>query len=235
MHSTERTSCFPCFQVLGFITCGLLGSSLASLTTVAINRYLFICKHSVYKQVFTHRTVGLMLFGCWLYGFLTFLPALLAWGTIGYVPETAMCGYVYASNFGSIMFVFIVAVLVPMTITYVSYGMIAHTLWRSKQKVAAHTGKQNATKQKGYLQIRTMFIVSALFTLFWVPFSVVNIIGYYKPLPGRFAHASAWLGDFNSCVNCIVLGLVNKKYRAAYRKVFCCICKEQYNSEQSQE
>ena len=141
-----------------------------------------------------------------------------------------MCGW-SASTFGSTMFVFIIAVLVPMGITYASYGMIAYTLWRSKQKVAAHTGTHKAAKPKGHLQIRTMFIVSALFTLFWVPFGVVSVVNTFQPVPVRFIQATAWLGDFNSCVNSVTLGLVNKKYRAAYRKVLCCIRKNRQRHE----
>lgn len=130
------------------------------------------------------------------------------------------------------MFVFVVAVTFPIGLTYSSYGLIARELRLSRRRVEAHgrvhqprgTGGKKPAQGGGRKlgQIRTMFIISALFTLFWFPYGVLCLMSYARYVPARYVQAAAWLGDCNSCANSVVLGLVNRKYRAAYRRILCC-------------
>ena len=215
---------------MAFVFSSLLACSLASLTVVAVNRYLFICQHAFYNRVFNRRSMVVMLIGCWLFGFLAFSPTLLGWGKTGYVPQTAMCGYLHEEDFGHLVFAFTVAVIVPIFVTYISYGLIAFNLWKSTQRIASHVGNgQNQTassRKRKHTQVRTMFVISALFTLFWFPYGVICIVNYVQHVPVGYIQATTWLGDCNSCANSVVLGLVNKKYRTAYRKIICCLWRQ---------
>jgi hypothetical protein len=92
--SNTNFALIPRFQYMGFVFSSLLTCSIASLTVVAIDRYLFICRHALHGRLVGRRwSVGAMLASCWGVGFLTFLPTLCGWGGVGYVPQTAMCGY----------------------------------------------------------------------------------------------------------------------------------------------
>ena len=76
-------------------------------------------------------------------------------------------------------------------------------------------------------QVRTMFIVSSLFSLFWFPYSVVCILEHVIFVPPGWVRYVGWLGMANSCANSIVLSIANKNYQTAFKRVlFCSSCRK---------
>jgi hypothetical protein len=201
------------------------------------HRYVFVLHQAHYSRLYTKRSVGAMLAACWLYGMVIALPTLLGWGGLGYRPAAALCCYDHTTSLSHLIYTSILAVAIPATATFSAYGKIAFTLYRSKQRVAAHggggsgggvtggtsSGGAAGNKQsRKNIQLRTMFIVSSLFSLFWLPYCVVCILEHVVVIPPVYIRAVGWLGMANSCANSIVLGAVNKNDRAAFKRILCC-------------
>ena len=215
---------FLLFQIIGFCATYFCTGSIASLTAVAINRYLFICHQNTYKTLFNRRSsIGIAILACWVLGFAVASPTVLGWGGVGYSPVAALCGYDPLRSLTHLIYITLMGIVIPMSLTFACYGKIAYTLWESKRRLATHAqGNGSNNNIKKHTQVRTMFIVSALFTLFWCPYGVQCILlhfVYVQPVLFRYA---GWLGLLNSCVNSITLGIINKKYRDAFKTIICC-------------
>ena len=209
-------------QAFGLLTTLLCTGSLVSLTVLAVNRYIFICHRSIYSRAFNKVSVFIMVLGIWLYALLITLPTVLGWGAVGYRAPAALCCYNHTASLSHLIFVTAAAISVPMTVTYSCYGRIAYTIYKSQKKVAAHNSSQKSTSSRKKYQIFTMFIVSALFTLSWFPYCLTAILEHVMQFSPIVIRIAGWMGMFNSCINSLILGIVNKNYRKAYFKVMCC-------------
>ena len=128
------------------------------------------------------------------------------------------------------------AISIPMIVTFTAYGKIAYTLYRSKQRVAAHgngegrkakaAGGRGTVAKKLSLQVRTMFIVSSLFTLLWCPYAIVCLMEHALVIPPVYLRAVGWLGMGNSCANSVALAISNTSYRKAFKRILCCRLRE---------
>ena len=67
----------PVCTMFGMSLISLACSSLSNLSIVAANRYIFICHHAKYRQVFNKVTVSCLAVATWFYGVLLTLPTLL--------------------------------------------------------------------------------------------------------------------------------------------------------------
>ena len=146
------------------------------------------------------------------------------WGRFGYIPAAAMCGYDYKSSIGNFLFLSGIVLGIPMFVTFFCYGKIGYTLYKSKKNMAAHSqAADQSARKKRLMTIYTMFAISTIFTVMWLPFAVTAALDFLTPIPPIMIRVSAWMGLINSCGNCVVLAIANKNYRAAFRKIFCCV------------
>ena len=76
------------------------------------------------------------------------------------------------------------------------------------------------------MQLTTLFSISAVFLVCWVPFFTCNILnaicikfdlGWY---PGDTAFmVTTWLGYINSCINPLIYTIFNPEFRKAFKKL----------------
>ena len=116
-------------------------------TTISLHRYISILHQAQYARLYTHRTMAIMLGVCWLYGALLAGPTLLGWGAVGYREAAALCCYDHTVSLSHLVVSSTVAVYIPLSITFGVYGKIAWTVYKSKQRVAAHGSKRRSYSQ----------------------------------------------------------------------------------------
>ena len=212
---------------IGFISTSTCIGSLVSLTFVAVNKYVYICHNHLYKRIFTKVTVGVIIVCTWVYGMLIAVPIVLPteFGDVWFSRAVATCVLNMNGRIGYMAFLLVFGLWIFIFITYFSYGKISWKLYKSRQNIAV--GTKGSLSQKKYLQVYTMFAVSALFTFSWLPYCIAS---YWAAASGSppfmFTRVATWMGSINSCLNFIVLGSVNKNYKAAYKNVLCCCCKK---------
>ncbi|KAK3799764.1 hypothetical protein RRG08_025379 [Elysia crispata] len=92
-------------------------------------------------------------------------------------------------------------------------------------------GKVVTSERRRREEIRlttSLLVVVFLFIVCWFPYCISMFMSIYRPdLSGRALDMTALLlGYMNSCVNPIVYGLMNKRFKEGYRKLFtkCRIC-----------
>ena len=94
----------------------------------------------------------------------------------------------------------------------------------SKKRASVHS-QEAISERRRREEIRltaTLLIVVALFILCWFPYCISMFVSIYQPdLSGRGLDMTALLlGYMNSCVNPIVYGLMNRRFKEGYRRLF---------------
>ena len=128
-----------------------------------------------------------------------------------------MCTYDHTASLGHLLYLLVMAVAVPMSVTYAAYGKIACTIFRSKRRVAPHVARR--TRRAHVLAV---FVMSSSFTVFWVPYTIVSIVDNVGDIHDSFVRFAVWFGISNSSINCLVLSLGNTHYREVFRNILCC-------------
>ncbi|XP_005105301.1 5-hydroxytryptamine receptor 1-like [Aplysia californica] len=77
---------------------------------------------------------------------------------------------------------------------------------------------------RGSKAARTLTIITGTFLACWLPFFIINPIAAIDEhlIPLEYFMVTIWLGYFNSCVNPIIYGTSNSKFRAAFKRLLGC-------------
>lgn len=83
-------------------------------------------------------------------------------------------------------------------------------------------GKMERRRREEFQLAGSLVVVIVLFVICWFPYCISMFISVFTPERSSrgLDMTSLFLGYFNSCVNPIVYGLMNKKFKAAYIRLF---------------
>ncbi|XP_033124814.1 5-hydroxytryptamine receptor 1D-like [Anneissia japonica] len=108
---------------------------------------------------------------------------------------------------------------IPLIIIFVLYVHLI-LIVRKKGAVAS----KNSYKERRL--VITIAVVLSGFAICWVPYFTIFTVGElfrWEPNP-VVADVVLWLGYVNSSINPIIYGLLNQKFRDAFRKMLCLTC-----------
>jgi hypothetical protein len=199
--------------------------SLYSIMTVAVTRYLCVCRWDYYKGHITIRSSIITNIGIWI------VCLILVGASVGfqivkteYNPYLAACGFRHS---GSIVYVYISNILsiwLPMIITLVCYIMIYKTVHETGERVQQHAKTENPKKlsKKDLTVIRVLFFTYAAFVICWMPYSIMAFVALHKGSVSPIAYkVTVRMCMSNACSNSVVYGLFNPKFRREYTRILC--------------
>ncbi|XP_064601363.1 melatonin receptor type 1C-like [Liolophura sinensis] len=207
---------------IGFITNWLLASSVLSTGAIAINRYIAIVLKSKYHQISDQRAVAVICICVFLVPFLILSPTLFddSLGNFGFESWDRNCGW--AGN-GILRLVIIgVVSIFPVVFMTLCYIRIVLYVIASRKRVgvigqATTSRAARNTETRMTLMLAMVYIVYLVTTL---PSLLVNGIAQAGVFVPDWVHVISftfvWM---SSAANPVVYGLVNKKYRDAYKSV----------------
>lgn len=213
--------------------------SIFHLSSLAIDRYLAICRPFLHERMTVRKTVGMLVF-CWVTPvFISFLPIMNGWNEIGiedylscaFPPDAQVCVFIVNIPFAVVCS--LIAFYIPvifMCICNVKIYMAAST---QAQNIRAleEAGTQNHMshhKRKKFRHetkaAKTLGIIMGCFGVCWFPFFILNIIdpiiGYRIPyIPWMVA---LWLGYINSMMNPVLYFFFNRHFNYAFHRLLRC-------------
>uniref|UniRef100_A0A7I4YKD5 G_PROTEIN_RECEP_F1_2 domain-containing protein n=1 Tax=Haemonchus contortus TaxID=6289 RepID=A0A7I4YKD5_HAECO len=127
----------------------------------------------------------------------------------------------------------IIHYFVPMIILDTAYTMIAIKIWgstvNSSEQQTSNTHTNLNTEISNRKLMNMLMIVVACFSLCWFPLETYLLLNEIRPEINGWKYinilffCSHWLAMSNSCLNPIIYGLFNNKYKREYRRVFNCL------------
>ncbi|WKY03948.1 hypothetical protein Q1695_005153 [Nippostrongylus brasiliensis] len=221
-------------QIVPYAETVSLSVSVFTLTASAVHEFrtTFFPKHG---RMNTGHARSLVLF-IWLVAALVSLPHGL-FHRVYQIQDgdiiISQCRPVYADeNWWKIynIYLTIIHYFVPMIILDTAYSMIAIKIWGSTISRGEESQNLNQSSLNTEISNRKLMnmllIVVACFSLCWFPLESYLLLNEIRPEINGWKYinvlffCSHWLAMSNSCLNPIIYGLFNNKYKREYRRVF---------------
>nr|ANO39016.1 GCR038 [Schmidtea mediterranea] len=199
--------------------------SLLTISSVGINRYIFIVKNNIYRKLFTRRSCYLLCVILWVISFLLNMPNFVGWGGHTFDRKTLSCIYDRMADPSFTLFFAGFIVSLPVIVTSFCYIRI-YLFWRKVSVKIAKMSKSSQSTQLNSMKLaRMLFLLFFIYVICWTPYAIVanaDRHNTYSEIVHIFSVTSAHL---NSSINPILYGVTNLQFRSAYirllRKMFC--------------
>ncbi|XP_065500462.1 LOW QUALITY PROTEIN: 5-hydroxytryptamine receptor 4 [Caloenas nicobarica] len=227
----------------------LTTASILHLCCISLDRYYAICcQPLVYRNKMTPLRIAVMLGGCWVIPtFISFLPIMQGWNSIGIIDLIQQRQFNKASNSTYCIFMVnkpyaitcsVVAFYIPFLLMVLAYYRIYVTAREHARQIrvlqragAPGDGRQHPPDQHSTHRMKTetkaaktLCIIMGCFCLCWAPFFITNIVDPFinYTVPGKLWTAFLWLGYINSGLNPFLYAFLNKSFRRAFLIILCC-------------
>ena len=201
-----------------------VGGNLTSLYGTAVIRYLKI----IWPKLFSYMFGRQLYIAIFVSSFMS-LPVLIVmppivgvWGKLGYEPKTLSCT-ILRDNSGYNTFVMLCSFVIPIIFISFCYLCILRKVCSNRKKIqAARNGDGNHQPAAVREDIRYTKMMVSIFTVFIFACTPYFINALFDPsakhMTRRFVTlVCIW---FNSCINPILYGLLNRNFRKAFVNIF---------------
>ncbi|CAI4228103.1 unnamed protein product [Auanema sp. JU1783] len=236
-------------QIVPYTETVSLSVSVFTLTASAIHEFrtIFFPKH---KRMSSHSARFLVIV-IWLIAGIVSLPHGLFHRVYVMEDDTtnltiSQCRPVYAEDDWWKMYnvyLTIIHYFVPMIILDSAYTMIAIKIWSTTVGGSSIDNRQQnvSSEMSNRKLMKMLMIVVACFSLCWFPLETYLLLNEIKPEINGWKYinvlffCSHWLAMSNSCLNPIIYGLYNNKYKKEYKRVFGRLICRKYDDHHSIE
>lgn len=219
-----------------FLVAFTLGSSLASMLMISVDRYIAIIKPFFYAEKVTPRVIKLSIAVTWSVMLILCSPIFTSVMTEPHHP-TRHCGFPCPSGLrtqGRVYTLIVYAILMLIFIgNIVLYSWVAKTALKQHMRIVKEMSKSNVQYRyrKGELKnTKIMVIMFGVFIMFWLPYMIVltlyvsGVCPKDKRCPDMRDTALA-LGILNSGLNCYVYAWQKKDFKLAIKQILLSIRK----------
>ncbi|CAH1776510.1 unnamed protein product [Owenia fusiformis] len=208
-------------DIVSFFCLSACLCSLATVAAIAVNRYVCICRPSIYPKMYSKLNTAIMIIIMWVYSCWLNIGALNGFGKFTY--DKKMLGCIWDRNANRLFTVFfLLGVFIPVGIVATSYALIFVKVYTSKKKVAGESKKGNDSNMTKEIKLaKVLFGLFVVFLLMNSPYGVALIFDPSDIFPTVIWTLVVQLMHANgSGVNCFVYGFSNKAFNEGYKN-FC--------------
>ena len=106
------------------------------LCAISLDRFVAIVLATKYQKLLTKRRGLIIIFLIWMLSSLLSLPPLIGWSTYQYHPGTLHCSPLWVGQCAYFYFAFTISVIIPSTITVLSYTVIFWKVRKHRKRVS---------------------------------------------------------------------------------------------------
>ncbi|XP_063957490.1 opsin-5-like [Lytechinus pictus] len=200
-------------------------ASMATLTAIALFRYLKLCRENV-DQYNSRPFVIKVIIAIWAFSLFVTTPPLCGWSS--YVPEPyrLSCTINFADTSSASLsytyFTIIAVFLAPLGVIVACYVAIA-------RKMIHHNRRINVIRNAGrILEVRllkTACAITSAYILSWTPYTIIAVWVTFRPvtqIPAAFRILPAFCAKTSSVYNPIIYCIFNKSFRQEVNSFVCC-------------
>ncbi|XP_033104815.1 melatonin receptor type 1B-B-like [Anneissia japonica] len=219
------------------IACELLGAlvvvscicSLWNIMAIALNRYLFICRRRLYHRYFTWCNSILLAIAIWFLAIVVDFANVFGWGGHSLNDKHFGCTYDQKSSYGSLIFQAFLGFTIPtagIIFAYVGIYLRVRSSTRELMNVAdserRDSKKLPKNRPKDCEILKTVLFIFIIFLICWMPFMSLVMFDRNMNCSKYIYMYFIVLADMNSCLNGVIYGVMNKRFRLAYVYIITC-------------
>jgi len=190
-----------------FVWWGLIGS-VVNLAIITIDRYMKVVHHIWSKKWLHPKVINFAMAFAWFVGI--FSNTVFLFETSGVQDGVCYTWVLYDSHAGrvsSIIWYIVSFYVIIIAIFIFCYGRILITIRRQARVMASHGATTPHTQQSNQIQtnvIKTMILVSAFYTLAWLPLNVYygfTILDDNLTYGDSYVYAAMFIANLYTCTN----------------------------------
>lgn len=196
--------------------------SVFNITAIAINRYWCICHSATYHRVCSHWHAPVYISLIWLLTLVALVPNFFV-GSLEYDPRIYSCTFIQTASTEYTAAVVTIHFLLPIAVVSFCYLRIWVLVLQARRKAKAE--RKLRLRPSNLRSFLTMFAVFVVFAICWAPLNCIGLAvainreAMALQVPEGLFVTSYFLAYFNSCLNAIIYGLLNKNFRREYKSI----------------
>ncbi|XP_031556573.1 melatonin receptor type 1A-like [Actinia tenebrosa] len=218
----------------GLLTTGLTYISVITITLMAVNRFIRVCKPDKYSKLFNKKTSLIMIGALWTTVFTLELVALYGrkenkFAFVKFLEHKLTCGLMFnrdqksSRTIGTLTLIFIL--LVPFIIIFFCYFKVFKKIRQHKRSIApASNPRSLGTSVQEIKVTRTLFAVLIGYCFTWIPVMIVTLLSNLfgsRSLPRQAHMIVTFSGISSSAINPVIYGILNRTFRHEYQRIVC--------------
>ena len=213
---------------LCIITCAC---SIWTMLAISINRYMCICHHVLYLDVFNKKTMPFFVLAVWVISVLLDSPVMLGWGKHGYNPRSLHCALDYTTGYDYRLFLLFVGFGFPLNGLLFCYTKIYFYAKSTQDNLKKYqenepgVKKSSAIKPSDIKLLRSILIIVIMFVTLWAPYAIILLFDTALYWPRSVLITAVCMAHVSSMVNSIIYAATNKNFRDGYVHLLkVCFC-----------
>ena len=214
----------------GYLIFAFAMASLHTLTAISIDRYFYIVRPNMYRNIYTKKNTLVIILAIWASVFVYPLPpAFISSMPYSFQPGKCTCMYFFESSLVYSLFLDVLFIGTPMTVMIACYFMVFLAARQNNRQVAVM--KQDATVDNASIALnieevkitKSLAVLLIAFAACWGPVGVVDVMDLVngEARLSRAVYMFYIVVVFLSCsLNPFIYGLMNRKFRREIRKFF---------------
>lgn len=144
-------------------------------------------------------------------------------GSLSYDARVYSCTFTQTVSSSYTIVVVVVHFLVPIAVVTFCYLRIWVLVVRVRRK--AKVEERARVRPSDLRNFFTMFVVFVLFAICWAPLNIIGLAVAVDPevmgawIPEWLFVVSYFMAYFNSCLNGVIYGLLNRNFRNEYKRI----------------
>ncbi|XP_071497631.1 opsin-5-like [Diadema antillarum] len=197
--------------------------SMGTLSTIAIFRYIKLCRENV-DQYNSRKCVLRAVLAIWVIAIIITTPPLMGWSRYVLEPYKVSCTVDFAdTSAAGLAYTYVIVILafaLPFGIIVVCYAAIA-------RRMIAHNRRINV-RNNIVLEVRlikTACAITVAFILTWTPYTIIALWASFEQvqsIPDSFVIIPAFFAKTSSIYSPIIYYIFNKNFRNEVSSFLCC-------------
>ncbi|XP_020774712.2 trace amine-associated receptor 4-like [Boleophthalmus pectinirostris] len=189
----------------------LCASSILSLCSISIDRYLAVCQPLRYKNIVTFNVSLIMIVVVWTVSSVCGIVMTVTWKAEG--ECSIMKGFKTAVIASFLSF------CTPVIIMVILYAKIFYVAWKQVKNInCIHVGKGVGKMERK--ATRTLMIVMGVFIICWTPFVLlITAMPFVEIDEPSIVLGFKWLGWSNSMLNPFIYAVFYSWFRSAFKLI----------------
>ncbi len=190
--------------------------------SLSVNRYVCICHHVIYRDMYNKRTMPFYILGLWFVCSLVDLPCFSGWGDHAFYTRALLCAFRYLHSYSYTMYLVTCGFWLPMVLTSFCYYRILSYVRSVRKNLDKSQSSMKHANQNDFKILRSVGTIWVVLMLTWTLFTIIVFFDRYETWPQWLFIIAIGFAHSNSSINCIIYAATNKNFREGYVKFLRC-------------